>query len=151
MVFFFSVPGPYGHAQGHQLAVRCSKGGTVFAKRKKPTDFSVGFSILGGERGIRTPGTSQFNGFQDRRYRPLSHLSKRQYDTLSFSKRCKVTKFFLFCKPFRGFFIKNRLLCLTAFIHQCSPTNTRECQDQFVLHARWYVLHAAGLCGSASR
>jgi hypothetical protein len=30
---------------------------------------------FGGERGIRTPGTSQFNGFQDRRNRPLCHLS----------------------------------------------------------------------------
>ena len=33
------------------------------------------FSIYCGERGIRTPGTSQFNGFQDRRNRPLCHLS----------------------------------------------------------------------------
>ncbi len=31
--------------------------------------------FLCGERGIRTPGTSQFNGFQDRRNRPLCHLS----------------------------------------------------------------------------
>ena len=30
---------------------------------------------LGGERGIRTPGTLRFNGFQDRRNRPLCHLS----------------------------------------------------------------------------
>ena len=29
----------------------------------------------GGERGIRTPGASQLNGFQDRRNRPLCHLS----------------------------------------------------------------------------
>ena len=29
----------------------------------------------GGEGGIRTPGTFQFNGFQDRRIRPLCHLS----------------------------------------------------------------------------
>ena len=29
-----------------------------------------------GERGIRTPGTSQFNGFQDRHNRPLCHLSR---------------------------------------------------------------------------
>ena len=28
-----------------------------------------------GERGIRTPGPSQANGFQDRRNRPLCHLS----------------------------------------------------------------------------
>ncbi len=33
---------------------------------------SLGFS---GERGIRTPGTLRFNGFQDRRNRPLCHLS----------------------------------------------------------------------------
>ena len=35
-----------------------------------------------GERGIRTPGTSQFNGFQDRRDRPLCHLS----NDIAFSK-----------------------------------------------------------------
>ncbi len=29
----------------------------------------------GGEGGIRTPGRLPFNGFQDRRFRPLSHLS----------------------------------------------------------------------------
>jgi hypothetical protein len=28
-----------------------------------------------GERGIRTPGSFHFNGFQDRRIRPLCHLS----------------------------------------------------------------------------
>ena len=33
------------------------------------------FILCCGERGIRTPGTSQFNGFQDRRNRPLCHLS----------------------------------------------------------------------------
>ena len=30
-----------------------------------------------GERGIRTPGASQLNGFQDRRNRPLCHLSSK--------------------------------------------------------------------------
>ena len=30
---------------------------------------------LGGELGIRTPGSFHFNGFQDRRFRPLSQLS----------------------------------------------------------------------------
>ncbi len=33
------------------------------------------FSVYCGETGIRTPGTSRFNGFQDRRNRPLCHLS----------------------------------------------------------------------------
>ena len=31
--------------------------------------------VFSGERGIRTPGPSQVNGFQDRRNRPLCHLS----------------------------------------------------------------------------
>ena len=33
------------------------------------------FILCCGERGIRTPGASQLNGFQDRRNRPLCHLS----------------------------------------------------------------------------
>ena len=37
---------------------------------------SLGFpSSPRGERGIRTPGASQLNGFQYRRNRPLCHLS----------------------------------------------------------------------------
>ena len=32
-------------------------------------------STIGGERGIRTPGGVTLNGFQDRRIRPLCHLS----------------------------------------------------------------------------
>ena len=38
----------------------------------------------GGERGIRTPGPVTVNGFQDRRIRPLCHLSmaKIQVDVL---------------------------------------------------------------------
>ena len=31
---------------------------------------------FGGERGIRTPGPSRVNGFQDHRFRPLSQLSE---------------------------------------------------------------------------
>ena len=34
---------------------------------------------LSGETGIRTPGASQHNGFQDRRNRPLCHLSKTSF------------------------------------------------------------------------
>ena len=37
--------------------------------------FDTARDELGGEGGIRTPGTFQFNGFQDRRIRPLCHLS----------------------------------------------------------------------------
>ena len=50
----------------------------VFLKAKEPP---LGGSLclhfeIGGEGGIRTPGPLRVNGFQDRRYRPLSHLSK---------------------------------------------------------------------------
>ena len=36
------------------------------------TSFDIDWS---GERGIRTPGGFHLNGFQDRRIRPLCHLS----------------------------------------------------------------------------
>ncbi len=50
-------------------------------KEKKPckrTVYKVFLSVTflrGGERGIRTPGTLPYNGFQDHRIRPLCHLS----------------------------------------------------------------------------
>ena len=34
----------------------------------------IKFEICGRERGIRTPGGVTLNGFQDRRFQPLSHL-----------------------------------------------------------------------------
>ena len=42
---------------------------------KKPEDFIFRLPQICGEKGIRTPGTFPFNGFQDRRIRPLCHLS----------------------------------------------------------------------------
>ena len=33
------------------------------------------YTLVCGERGIRTPGTSRYDGFQDRCNRPLYHLS----------------------------------------------------------------------------
>ena len=45
-----------------------------FSQKRKGAPFGTPFFFC-GERGIRTPGTSQFNGFQDRRNRPLCHLS----------------------------------------------------------------------------
>ena len=37
-----------------------------------------------GERGIRTPGPVTVNGFQDRRIRPLCHLSEAKVRLLIF-------------------------------------------------------------------
>ena len=44
-------------------------------KRKSPVNQRL-TGLYCGERGIRTPGTSQYAGFQDRCIRPLCHLSK---------------------------------------------------------------------------
>ena len=41
----------------------------------KPAENQRVNSCIGGERGIRTPGGVTLNGFQDRRNRPLCHLS----------------------------------------------------------------------------
>ena len=44
------------------------------AQKNEPCQTRSSFCFC-GERGIRTPGASQLNGFQDRRNRPLCHLS----------------------------------------------------------------------------
>ncbi len=48
--------------------------------------FCISLIIKGycGETGIRTPGALQHNGFQDRRNRPLCHLSKTSLCTGGF-------------------------------------------------------------------
>ncbi len=42
---------------------------------KNPARAGLHHCLVGGERGIRTPGPVTVNGFQDRRNRPLCHLS----------------------------------------------------------------------------
>ena len=57
-------------------------------KRCRFIDISL-LRFFCGKRGIRTPGPVKINGFQDRRIRPLCHLSRR-----------KGTTFFRLCKFF---------------------------------------------------
>jgi hypothetical protein len=45
--------------------------------------------FIGGERGIRTPGGVTLNGFQDRRNRPLCHLSGGKSTKKKFSAKEK--------------------------------------------------------------
>ena len=77
------------------------------------------YTLYCGERGIRTPGTSQYNGFQDRRDRPLCHLSKTSCrEVLSFKSDAKVQLIFesasFSCENFclRLFFLLKQLLTL---------------------------------------
>ena len=60
--------------------------GPVVEKNKKPAE-----NQRGGERGIRTPGASQHDGFQDRCNRPLYHLSSAR----NFSKAGAKVRSFL--------------------------------------------------------
>ena len=63
-------------------------------KKKNCTHFSFSRGCVqfsnGGELGIRTPGYFHINGFQDRRFRPLSQLStKSEIHSL---KTCSMQK-----------------------------------------------------------
>ena len=54
--------------------------------RRKQNPASAGLlDRLGGERGIRTPGPVTVNGFQDRRNRPLCHLSGSEINAYLFA------------------------------------------------------------------
>ena len=53
--------------------------------------------ILSGKRGIRTPGTFQYFGFQDRRNRPLCHLSSKIH-----KKMKQQATFLMLAKTFKG-------------------------------------------------
>jgi hypothetical protein len=58
----------------------------------------VGANLIGGEAGIRTLGGSPLNGFQDRRFQPLSHLSVSHFsrgENTSF-KASRKGEFFVF-------------------------------------------------------
>ena len=95
-------------------------------------------SLHCGERGIRTPGTSQYAGFQDRCIRPLCHLSNRgnaidvalqsQWITipLCFISGCKVTLFSSYLQIFGLLFssISEKTLVSTHFTASEAAWNT---------------------------
>ena len=66
--------------------------------------------LKSGETGIRTPGTSQYNGFQDRRNRPLCHLSKTPLsEVLSVESGAKVRIIFKSANNLTFFSRNNRI------------------------------------------
>ena len=66
---------------------------------------------LRGETGIRTPGASQHNGFQDRRNRPLCHLSKILVkDALFLKSDAKVGIIFEYAKLWPLFFEEKSIM-----------------------------------------
>ena len=63
------------------------------------------FNVCCGETGIRTPGTSQYNGFQDRRNRPLCHLSKTLLQECFLSKAMQRYILFFNLQIFNNIFL----------------------------------------------
>ena len=80
-----------------------------YTKKPQASDIQLLADFKSGERGIRTPGTSRYDGFQDRCNRPLYHLSKFSLDdySLVFLSGCKGTTIFLFYQIFCELFFKN--------------------------------------------
>jgi hypothetical protein len=54
------------------------------------------FFLLSGEIGIRTPGTSRFNSFQDCRNRPLCHFSVDRYHKINMIKIKKIILYYIY-------------------------------------------------------
>ena len=77
---------------------RCAlqKNAATFGRSVPIVEVSLSARNFSGKRGIRTPGPSQVNGFQDRRIRPLCHLSLCRSacctDMLTCERLCKYTK-----------------------------------------------------------
>ena len=63
-------------------------------QNKKSTTSVMLFFVFGGERGIRTPGPVKINGFQDRRIRPLCHLSSDKSTAVFLIDQIFFKKFF---------------------------------------------------------
>lgn len=78
----------------------------IFKEKEADLDISVQQPPRGGKIGIRTPGSFHYNGFQDRRFRPLSHLSIFSIlFPLSQEKHLDYTYFFPLCQPlFKKFY-----------------------------------------------
>ena len=84
----------------------------IIKKSCKSTDLQ----LFCGERGIRTPGTSQYNGFQDRRDRPLCHLSKTSFQKCFPSKAMQRYDLFFNLQVFEELF-----LCLCVLVLKTTP------------------------------
>ena len=99
--------------------------------KKMRTTNVIRIFASGGERGIRTPGASQHDGFQDRCNRPLYHLSL-QDDQLGFLKRLQRYEHFLFLPNFTAtFFI---FISKKAFQTFVTPSKHHETAEGTCYH-----------------
>ncbi len=66
----------------------------VLNGENKKTDWLIQSVFKSGDGGIRTPGTSRYNGFQDRRIRPLCHVSAAKVSQLFLLGQVHRSNFF---------------------------------------------------------
>ena len=76
-----------------------------YTKKPQASDIQLLADFKSGERGIRTPGTSRYDGFQDRCNRPLYHLSL-QDDQFGFLKRLQRYDYFSVPPNILGTFLR---------------------------------------------
>jgi hypothetical protein len=68
----------------------------------------IDYEVFSGERGIRTPGPVTVNGFQDRRIRPLCHLSGAKIGMQGLLAKSSWILFERFSTVSQAFTIKKR-------------------------------------------
>ena len=96
--FIIGIALAYGHKKSPKNGAFVYKSVYKFCK-------SLIFKVYCGETGIRTPGTSQYNGFQDRRNRPLCHLSKTLLQECFLSKAMQRYILFFNLQIFNNIFL----------------------------------------------
>ena len=95
------------------------------------------FAFVCGERGIRTPGPVKINGFQDRRIRPLCHLS----NIVPLLRDCKGTNKFHTCKLFFTFFFLGEEFILEKQQIDCSAGHTAVSEVEYCTEECARIIH----------
>ena len=95
------------------------------------------FAFVCGERGIRTPGPVKINGFQDRRIRPLCHLS----NIVPLLRDCKGTNKFHTCKLFFTFFFLGEEFILEKQEIDCSAGHTTVSKVEYCTEECARIIH----------
>ena len=90
----------------------------LFTNKKQPN-----WVALCGDRGIRTPDTVLYNGFQDRRDRPLCHISAAKIQKFSMRQHF-FQKFFILHDIFL-IFVPDYEVCLSSYCLFSPPLSHR--------------------------
>ena len=107
----------------------------------------LGFLQNGGERGIRTPGPLTVNGFQDRRIKPLCHLSAAKIQSQGFHpKKNQNRAYFCLMILRRRFVLPFLFVLLWIGCRNCRVLelrmNDKDLQETLApLHCPYQIVH----------